>query len=46
MKLIEAKAKGKKVSQPKFKMVKSNTKDLMAQLKASLEGQKPKKKAS
>lgn len=36
MKIIEAKAKGKKVPAQRFKMVKSNTKDLMAQLKESL----------
>ncbi len=44
MKIIEAKAKGKKVSQPKFKIVHSKSKDLMSQLKASLG--EPKKKAS
>jgi DNA end-binding protein Ku len=42
MKVIEAKAKGKKVTQPKFKMVKNKTQDLMSQLKESLD----KKKAS
>jgi DNA end-binding protein Ku len=46
MKHIKAKAKGKAASQPKFKIVRSNAKDLMAQLKASLEGDKPKKRAS
>jgi DNA end-binding protein Ku len=46
MKLIKAKSKGKQVVEPKFKVVKSNTKDLMAQLKASLEADKPKRKAS
>lgn len=40
MKLIEAKAKGKKVAAPKFKIVKSKTKDLMAQLKESIETHK------
>ncbi len=44
MKIIEAKAKGKKITQPKFKIVHSKSKDLMAQLKASLDT--PKKKAS
>jgi DNA end-binding protein Ku len=46
LKLIKAKAKGKHTPEPKFKVVKSTTKDLMAQLKASLEEKKPKKKAS
>ena len=46
MKLIHAKAKGKKKAQPKFKLVRSNAKDLMAQLQASLDAGKPKKKAS
>ncbi len=36
MKLIETKAKGKKVSTPKMKVVHTKTQDLMAQLKASL----------
>lgn len=40
MKIIEAKAKGKKVTQPKFKIVRSKSKDLMAQLKESLETKK------
>lgn len=40
MKLIEAKAKGKKVTQPKFKMVHNKSKDIMAQLKQSLETRK------
>jgi DNA end-binding protein Ku len=40
MKVIEAKAKGKKTEQPKFKIVKSKSKDLMEQLKASLENHK------
>ena len=43
MSIIEAKAKGKKVTPPKFKLVKNKTQDLMEQLKASL-GEK--KKAS
>jgi DNA end-binding protein Ku len=46
MKVIHAKAKGKRMAEPKFKMVKSNAKDLMAQLKKSLEAEAPKKKAS
>jgi len=46
MKLIKARAKGGKAAAPKFKIVKSKAKDLMSQLKASLEGDKPKKKAS
>jgi non-homologous end joining protein Ku len=46
MKVIKAKAKGKHVAEPKFKMVKSTAKDLMAQLKKSLEGEAPRKKAS
>lgn len=36
MKVIKAKAKGKKVASPKMKVVHSQAKDLMAQLKASL----------
>jgi len=40
MKLIKDKAKGKKVTQPKFKIVKNKSKDLMSQLKESLEGGK------
>ncbi|RYD58960.1 MAG: Ku protein [Sphingobacteriales bacterium] len=40
MKVIEAKAKGKKITQPKFKMVHNKTKDLMAQLKESIETRK------
>lgn len=42
LKLIHAKAKGKKVSAPQMRVVKSDTTDLMSQLKASLGG--PKKK--
>lgn len=38
MKIIEAKAKGKKVTKPKFKIIHNKSKDLMSQLKASLEG--------
>jgi DNA end-binding protein Ku len=45
MKIIKAKAKGSFVPEPKFTIVKSNAKDLMAQLKASLEADKPKKRA-
>jgi len=44
MKIIEAKAKGKKITQPRFKIIHNKSKDLMSQLKASLEA--PKKKAS
>ncbi|MCH5596846.1 non-homologous end joining protein Ku [Niabella ginsengisoli] len=43
MKVIEAKAKGKKVSTPKLRVAHIKTKDLMEQLKASLSS---KKKAS
>lgn len=46
LKRIDAKAKGKVSKAPKFKVVKSNAKDLMEQLKASLEAGKPKRKAS
>lgn len=47
MKLIRQKAKGKDVAGPKFKMVKTAGKDLMSQLKASLEQKsKTRKKAS
>lgn len=45
MKIIEAKAKGKKVAAPKFKIVHNKSKDLMSQLKASLDTGS-KKKAS
>jgi len=44
LKLIEAKAKGKKIKTPEMKVVHSKTKDLMEQLKASLEVKR--KKAS
>ena len=44
MKMIKAKAKGKKVAVPKMRVVHSKSEDLMAQLKASLETKK--KKAS
>lgn len=44
MKLIEAKAKGKKIAAPAMKVVHSRSKDLMEQLKASLETRR--KKAS
>lgn len=40
MKIIEAKAKGKRVSKPRFKVVKSRTKDLMSQLKESIASHK------
>lgn len=46
MKLIRLRSKGKAAPEPKFKLVHSKTKDLMAQLKASLEEKKPRKKAS
>jgi DNA end-binding protein Ku len=46
LKIIEARAKGRKVKEPQFKMVKSTTKDIMAQLKASLETKPKVKKAS
>jgi DNA end-binding protein Ku len=44
MKMIEAKAKGKKIPAPTLKVVHSTSKDLMEQLKASLETKR--KKAS
>lgn len=44
LKIIEAKAKGKKVKAPELKVVHSKSKDLMEQLKASLEVKR--KKAS
>lgn len=44
LKIIEMKAKGKKIARPKFKIVRNKSKDLMSQLKASLEENK--KKAS
>ncbi len=37
MKIIEAKAKGKKITAPKFKLVHNKSKDMMEQLKASLD---------
>ena len=40
MKLIEAKAKGKKIAAPTMRVVHSKSKDLMEQLKASLETKK------
>ncbi len=42
MKLIKLKAKGSKIPQPRFKIVHNKTKDLMSQLKASLEEKKRK----
>jgi DNA end-binding protein Ku len=42
MKLISAKAKGKKIEAPAMRVVHSKSKDLMAQLKASLETKKRK----
>lgn len=46
LKLIHAKAKGEKVAAPKMKVVHSKSKDLMAQLKASLDTTTKRKKAS
>ena len=46
MKIINAKAKGKKITQPKFKLIHNKSKDLMAQLKASLDTKTTVKKAS
>jgi DNA end-binding protein Ku len=43
MKLIKAKAKGRKVSAPPLRVVHSRGKDLLSQLKESLEGPKRKK---
>ncbi|MEO8721541.1 MAG: Ku protein [Ginsengibacter sp.] len=40
LKLVEAKAKGKKIKSPEMKVVHSRTKDLMEQLKASLDKRK------
>ena len=40
MKLIKARAKGKNLPEPKIKMVKNKSKDIMDQLKESLEGSK------
>lgn len=40
MKIIKSKAKGKKVSQPKFKLSKTSKSDLMEQLKESLKSKK------
>ena len=42
LKIIKAKAKGKKSVVPKLKVVHSKSKDLMEQLRASLEKSKPK----
>lgn len=42
MKLIEAKSKGKKIETPSLRVVHSKSKDLMAQLKASLDTKKRK----
>jgi DNA end-binding protein Ku len=44
LKIIEAKSKGKKIKAPEMKVVHSKTKDLMEQLKASLDVKR--KKAS
>ena len=46
LKLIHAKAKGQKIKVPEMKVVHSKTKDLMSQLKASLETTPKRKKAS
>jgi DNA end-binding protein Ku len=46
MEVIEAKAKGKKTTAPKMKVVHSSTTDLMSQLKASLGTSTKRKKAS
>lgn len=46
LKRIDLKAKGKAPKSTKIKVVKSTAKDLMSQLKASLEESKPKRKAS
>ncbi len=46
LKLIEAKAKGKKIETPQMKVVHSKTQDLMEQLKASLGEGKKQRKAS
>lgn len=43
MKVIEAKARGKKMAEPAMKVVHNKTKDLMEQLKASLSSNKKKK---
>ncbi len=40
MKIIESKAKGKRIAKPKFKIVHNKTKDIMAQLKESIEKSK------
>jgi DNA end-binding protein Ku len=45
LKHIKAKAKGKETHEPKFKMVRSSARDLMAQLKKSLEAETPRRKA-
>jgi DNA end-binding protein Ku len=42
MKVIEAKAKGKKITMPTMKVVHSKSQDLMDQLKASLSTSKRK----
>jgi DNA end-binding protein Ku len=40
MKIIDTKSKGKRVTKPKFKIVKNKKQDLMSQLKESLESRK------
>ncbi len=46
MKIITAKAKGRKIAAPKFKIIHNKSKDLMEQLKASLNTRTTAKKAS
>jgi DNA end-binding protein Ku len=46
MRLIRKKASGKAIAEPKFKMVRTKSQDLMAQLKASLDSSSKRKKAS
>jgi DNA end-binding protein Ku len=46
MKLIKAKAKGKKIAQPTLRVVHSRGKDLLSQLKASIESGSKRKRAS
>ena len=46
MKLIRAKAKGRKPARPALRVVHKEGKDLMSQLKASLQGGGRRKKAS
>ncbi len=46
LKVIHAKAKGQKIQVPQMKIVHSKTKDLMSQLKASLDTQTKRKKSA